>query len=252
MARGRFITFEGIDGCGKSTQVRALAARLRAAGHSVVETREPGGAPGAEAIRRLLVEGETGRWSAETEILLFTAARRDHLERLIEPALAQRRHGDLRPVRRFHPRLPGRRARRPARHRGRAAPADDRHRARPDAAARPRPGDRRRAWCSRAAASRTVSNASARPSRRGCATGSWRSPPNFPPASASCRPRAPPKRSPRASPRWSRHERGPTRASPTDWRARRIRARRWRSTARPPPRRGFWTRSTPAGCRMAG
>jgi dTMP kinase len=88
MAGGRFISFEGIDGSGKSTQVRALAARLRAAGTRVVETREPGGAPGAEQIRRLLVEGDPGRWSAETEILLFTAARRDHLERTIRPALA--------------------------------------------------------------------------------------------------------------------------------------------------------------------
>ena len=86
---GRFITFEGIDGSGKSTQVRALAATLRARGHEVVETREPGGAPGAELIRRLLVEGDPGRWSPETEILLFTAARRDHLERSIRPALAR-------------------------------------------------------------------------------------------------------------------------------------------------------------------
>jgi len=85
---GRFISFEGIDGSGKSTQLRALAARLRASGATVVETREPGGSEGAEAIRRLLVEGETGRWSAETECLLFTAARRDHLERTIRPALA--------------------------------------------------------------------------------------------------------------------------------------------------------------------
>ncbi|HVH02068.1 MAG TPA: dTMP kinase [Amaricoccus sp.] len=88
MAGGRFISFEGIDGSGKSTQVRALAAQLRAEGASVVETREPGGSPGAEQIRRLLVEGDPGRWSAETEILLFTAARRDHLERTIRPALA--------------------------------------------------------------------------------------------------------------------------------------------------------------------
>ena len=91
MARGRLITFEGIDGSGKTTQMRALAERLRAGGTEVVETREPGGAEGAEAIRRLLVEGEPGRWSAETEILLFTAARRDHLERRIAPALASGR-----------------------------------------------------------------------------------------------------------------------------------------------------------------
>jgi dTMP kinase len=87
MAGGRFISFEGIDGSGKSTQARLLAAGLRATGLEVVETREPGGAPGAEAIRRLLVEGEPGRWSPETEALLFTAARRDHLERTIRPAL---------------------------------------------------------------------------------------------------------------------------------------------------------------------
>lgn len=64
-----------------------LAEALRADGHDVVLTREPGGSPGAEEIRRLVLEGEPDRWSAETEILLFTAARRDHLERLIEPAL---------------------------------------------------------------------------------------------------------------------------------------------------------------------
>jgi dTMP kinase len=83
----RFITFEGIDGSGKSTQARLLAEHLRAAGHDVVLTREPGGSPGAEEIRRLVLEGDPDRWSAETEILLFTAARRDHLERVIEPAL---------------------------------------------------------------------------------------------------------------------------------------------------------------------
>lgn len=86
-ATGRFITFEGIDGSGKSTQARALAEALRAEGRDVVLTREPGGSPGAEEIRRLVLEGDPERWSAETEILLFTAARRDHLERTIEPAL---------------------------------------------------------------------------------------------------------------------------------------------------------------------
>ncbi|EPX80108.1 dTMP kinase [Litoreibacter arenae] len=84
---GTFLTFEGIDGSGKSTQSRLLAGHLEAVGFEVVLTREPGGSPGAEDIRRLLVEGEPGRWSAETEILLFTAARRDHLERTILPAL---------------------------------------------------------------------------------------------------------------------------------------------------------------------
>ncbi len=83
-----FVTFEGIDGSGKSTQARRLAAALEGRGQTVRLTREPGGSPGAEEIRRLLVEGDPGRWSAETEILLFTAARRDHVERLIRPALA--------------------------------------------------------------------------------------------------------------------------------------------------------------------
>ncbi len=83
-----FISFEGIDGSGKSTQARLLAEALAARGHTVRLTREPGGSPGAEEIRRLLVEGGTDRWSPETEILLFTAARRDHVERVIRPTLA--------------------------------------------------------------------------------------------------------------------------------------------------------------------
>ena len=86
--RGLFVTLEGVDGAGKSTQARRLAAHLEAAGRNVVLTREPGGSEGAEAIRALLVTGGPGRWSAETELLLFTAARRDHLERIIAPALA--------------------------------------------------------------------------------------------------------------------------------------------------------------------
>ncbi|NIZ14042.1 dTMP kinase [Phaeobacter sp. HF9A] len=85
--RGLFLTFEGIDGSGKSTQCRMLADHLRAQGREVVLTREPGGSAGAEEIRRLVLEGDPARWSAETEILLFTAARRDHLERTIQPAL---------------------------------------------------------------------------------------------------------------------------------------------------------------------
>ena len=87
--RGFFLTIEGIDGVGKSTQARMLAQRLRTLGREVVETREPGGAPGAEEIRRLLVGGNPERWSPETEMLLFTAARRDHVERVIQPALAR-------------------------------------------------------------------------------------------------------------------------------------------------------------------
>ncbi|MEM1360415.1 MAG: dTMP kinase [Pseudomonadota bacterium] len=85
----RFISFEGIDGSGKSTQAKLLAEHFRRLGQDVVLTREPGGAPGAEEIRRLLVEGEPGRWSPETELLLFTAARRDHLEKRIAPALTR-------------------------------------------------------------------------------------------------------------------------------------------------------------------
>ncbi len=84
---GVFLTFEGIDGSGKSTQARMLAEVLRAEGREVVLTREPGGSPGAEEIRALLVSGDTARWSPETEILLFNAARRDHMERTIRPAL---------------------------------------------------------------------------------------------------------------------------------------------------------------------
>lgn len=89
MTAGRFITLEGIDGSGKSTQARLLAEHLTAQGIDTVLTREPGGSPGAEEIRRLLVEGDPDRWSPETEILLFTAARRDHLDRTILPALAR-------------------------------------------------------------------------------------------------------------------------------------------------------------------
>jgi dTMP kinase len=87
--KGRFITFEGGEGGGKSTQLRLLAQRLTGQGLEVVATREPGGSPGAEAIRDLLVRGEADRWSAVTETLLMYAARRDHLERVIRPALAR-------------------------------------------------------------------------------------------------------------------------------------------------------------------
>lgn len=86
-AGGYFISFEGIDGSGKSTQARLLADHLRGTGRDVVLTREPGGSPGAEEIRALVLEGDGDRWSPETELLLFTAARRDHLERTIIPAL---------------------------------------------------------------------------------------------------------------------------------------------------------------------
>jgi len=86
---GRFITLEGGEGTGKSTQARRLAEALRTAGHEAVLTREPGGSPGAEDIRQLLVTGETDRWTPLTETLLLFAARADHLARTIHPALAR-------------------------------------------------------------------------------------------------------------------------------------------------------------------
>lgn len=85
--RGRFITLEGGEGAGKSTQLRRLADWLRQGGREVVETREPGGSPGAEEIRRLLVTGAAGRWDPVSELLLHFAARREHLRHTVEPAL---------------------------------------------------------------------------------------------------------------------------------------------------------------------
>lgn len=87
MTAGRFISLEGGEGTGKSTQLRALAAALEARGLSVVITREPGGSPGAEAIRKLLLEGEAGFWGPRAEALLFAAARSDHVEKVIRPAV---------------------------------------------------------------------------------------------------------------------------------------------------------------------
>ena len=89
MAQGKFITFEGGEGAGKSTQLTRLVARLRDGGREVVATREPGGSPGAEAIRELVLKGAADRWSPVTETLLMYAARRDHVERVIRPALAR-------------------------------------------------------------------------------------------------------------------------------------------------------------------
>ncbi|OHD02297.1 MAG: dTMP kinase [Sphingopyxis sp. RIFCSPHIGHO2_01_FULL_65_24] len=86
---GRFITLEGGEGVGKSTQIRALAAALTKRGVDVVTTREPGGSPGAEAIRTLLMTGSDDRWDARSEALLFAAARADHVARTIRPALAR-------------------------------------------------------------------------------------------------------------------------------------------------------------------
>jgi dTMP kinase len=87
--RGRFISIEGGEGAGKSTQVGLLVAALERAGIPVHATREPGGSPGGEAIRGLLLEGEGERWDAIGEALLLVAARRDHVTRVIAPALAQ-------------------------------------------------------------------------------------------------------------------------------------------------------------------
>ena len=87
MTTGRFISLEGGEGAGKSTQLRALADALRARSIDVVETREPGGSPGAELIRELLLNGPQDRWGAEAEALLFAAARSDHVDKTIRPAL---------------------------------------------------------------------------------------------------------------------------------------------------------------------
>ena len=87
MARGKFLSIEGGEGAGKSTQVRRLADELRARGLDVIVTREPGGSEGGEAIRELLMQGEVKRWSSHTEALLFAAARADHVEKVIQPAL---------------------------------------------------------------------------------------------------------------------------------------------------------------------
>jgi dTMP kinase len=87
VARGKFLSIEGGEGAGKSTQVRRLADELRARGLDVIVTREPGGSEGGEAIRNLLMQGDVKRWSSHTEALLFAAARADHVEKVIQPAL---------------------------------------------------------------------------------------------------------------------------------------------------------------------
>ena len=89
MARGRFITIEGGEGSGKSTQAALLVAALNRGGIAALATREPGGSPGAEEIRHLLLDGESTRWDARSEALLLIAARRDHVTKRIEPALAR-------------------------------------------------------------------------------------------------------------------------------------------------------------------
>jgi dTMP kinase len=89
VGRGRFITLEGGEGAGKSTQLSRLASRLQERGRKVITTREPGGSPGAETVRKLLVEGPAERWDGTTEALLHFAARRDHLRATVWPALAR-------------------------------------------------------------------------------------------------------------------------------------------------------------------
>lgn len=87
--RGRFVTLEGGEGAGKSTQLKRLAAELRGRGLEVIETREPGGSPGAETIRQLLLQGDEDKWTAGAEALLFAAARGDHVAKTVKPALAR-------------------------------------------------------------------------------------------------------------------------------------------------------------------
>ena len=105
---GRFITLEGGEGSGKSTQVKRLAAALEAKGITALATREPGGSPGAEEIRALLVNGAPGRWDALTETLLVYAARADHVGRTIGPALLADKWVISRSLHRFHLCLSGR------------------------------------------------------------------------------------------------------------------------------------------------
>lgn len=89
MSRGFFITFEGGEGAGKSTQIEGLAASLREAGHDVIVTREPGGSAGAEAVRHVLLSGAAEPFGAAMEAVLFAAARSDHVEQVIRPAIAR-------------------------------------------------------------------------------------------------------------------------------------------------------------------
>ena len=102
-ARGRFITLEGGEGAGKTVQAKRLEDRLQALGLAVVRTREPGGSPGAEALRKAILSGFAAEFSPAGQALLFAAARVDHLDKTVLPALSERRMGRLRPVRRFRP-----------------------------------------------------------------------------------------------------------------------------------------------------
>ena len=106
--RGKFITFEGGEGTGKSTQAAMLAQRLESLGIAVVRTREPGGSPGAEIIRHVLLSGAAKPLGAEAEAMLFAAAREDHVKCAIEPALAGGKWVVCDRFADFHARLPGR------------------------------------------------------------------------------------------------------------------------------------------------
>ena len=109
--RGKFITFEGLDGTGKSTQLRKLAEVVRASGHKVVETREPGGTLTGEKIRKVLLDSGTAGLSPLAEMALMFASRAQHIAEVIEPALAAREHRAVRPVHRFDGGVSGQRAR---------------------------------------------------------------------------------------------------------------------------------------------
>ena len=151
MASGKFITFEGGEGSGKSTQARLLADRLKTRGIDAVLTREPGGSPFAERVRALLLDPAAPSHSALSEALLFYAARADHLDKTIRPTLAARALGDLRPLLGFDPRLPGRR-RRSGRRGARCAGAAGGGADAATAHLHPRSRRRRTAWRGRALA----------------------------------------------------------------------------------------------------
>ena len=106
-SRARFITFEGGEGVGKSTQVKRLLQNLQRHDIEAVRTREPGGTPKAEAIRSFILQGRSESWGPGAEAVLFAAARLDHVNQLIAPQSAQRHLGAVRSLPRFHPRLSG-------------------------------------------------------------------------------------------------------------------------------------------------
>ena len=178
--RGKFITFEGGEGTGKSTQAAMLALRLETVGIGVKLTREPGGSPGAEIIRHVLLSGAAKPLGPEAEAMLFAAARDDHIQCTILPALECRQMGHFRPLHRFHTRLSGRaRRRRSALHQGAGAGFGRRSPSRSDVRARCAGRSRARA-CRRPAPWREPPIASRRSksnSMRSCAALTSRLPP---------------------------------------------------------------------------